>query len=57
MLGWIYRFLIGRFTGCKHQWEIIEKTNRVYTPTGAVVGKRYTMQCSHCGEIKFKESY
>lgn len=57
MLGWLYRVIVGKFKGCDHQWEVIGRTNRYSTSTGNCVGVRYALQCKHCGNIKFEQSY
>jgi hypothetical protein len=54
MIGFIWRILIGRFTSCRHQWEIIEQNrlNIINHTTGARREKtEFILRCSHCGDL------
>ncbi len=45
------------FGGCQHKWVIIEYGTLTVTSDifGRSEGKRYTLQCEHCGIIKKKD--
>jgi hypothetical protein len=50
MIGWLYRFLIGRFSQCDHKWETIDTVH--VTDTGQdTAWYRYILKCEKCGEI------
>lgn len=46
MLGLIYRFLIGSFHICHHDFEIID------TYTDSYGYKIFTSKCKNCGKLK-----
>lgn len=66
MLGWLWRLIVGRFRSCHHRWSVLDKNELKLPRTEAavgwysgpesgrwrVVGRIYTMQCAHCGNIK-----
>ncbi len=55
MLGFLYRFFIGSFFICKHNWkttciiDIVDENNYV-------IRHKYILKCEHCGDIKTKRS-
>lgn len=54
MLGFLYRFFIGIFHGCQHNWEIHTKGNIVYCKNDKVVGIQFILKCKKCGDLKRK---
>jgi uncharacterized protein CbrC (UPF0167 family) len=54
MLELLYRIFVGH----NHTWQIICTTD-IYAKDNDTMprGKRYTLQCIHCGEIKIKKDY
>lgn len=46
------------FYGHTHQWEIIknQKIHSRYNGELVYIKDEYTLQCKHCGNIKFKEN-
>ena len=48
-----------RVVSCAHKWKIINTSNILYYDDGRkkIIGYIFTMQCSHCGEIKSKKEY
>lgn len=56
MLGWLYRFVIGRFCYCEHRWKTIDQ-NEVYDGGIRPIGSKYTLQCDKCGDIKYRNNF
>ena len=54
MLGWLYRLIIGRFSNCDHEWEII-KTYKIADTKGRHRTDRHLLSCKKCGELKHYE--
>ena len=51
-------YIVARILGCRHKWRIIQ-TTQIYDPSQGMevpVGTRFTMQCSKCGNLKFKRA-
>lgn len=53
MLGFLYRLLVGRFTECKHEWEIIDINN--YGRNNKIKGFLYALQCKKCGDVESRD--
>lgn len=51
MIGLLYRLIIGRFTSCKHEWEIVDQFEVIHIKHKVGLGKHYDLQCKHCGEL------
>lgn len=50
MIGLLYRWLIGSFHTCQHEYEIIDTCEDPYGY------KIYTSQCKKCGNLKSYKS-
>ena len=50
MIGWLWRVVFGRFTSCKHEFEIYQSGN--YKSSGKVIGVVYHLRCTKCGDMK-----
>jgi hypothetical protein len=48
-------FIIARMLGCRHKWQVIKETVIVEYNDSTPVGTRFTLQCSRCGDLKFKQ--
>jgi hypothetical protein len=51
MIGWLYRLIVGRFTDCRHEWEIHQTITGKYRVVGgeALI---HSLRCKKCGEMK-----
>ena len=59
MIAWLYKIIVGNFTQCSHKWEIINDTPCEWRDENTGSSKnwhKYTLQCEHCGDIKFVDS-
>lgn len=56
MVGWLYRFIVGRFEHPDDKWEIIHTATLIDGDfgTGLPVGVSYTMRNRRNGKIKIK---
>jgi hypothetical protein len=46
----ITRIFLWLFSACKHEWETEEIRN--LTEGGTIVGQRYYLRCTKCGNVK-----
>ena len=54
MIGWLYRLIVGRFSHCLHEYEIIKQKDMVADGC-KVVGLLIISRCKKCGDIKVDE--
>ncbi len=60
MLGWLWRFFIGRFKPipvvppCQHHWKIIS-SGKVSDTHDRQLGEIYVVQCEKCGELEDRD--
>lgn len=55
MLGWLYRFVVGRFDfppRHQHEWETLESASITRVGTEQVVGFTKHLRCKTCGDWK-----
>ena len=50
MLGWLYRWLIGSFHMCEHNWETMNSAVKVVNGDGKQMYSRVHLRCTKCGE-------
>ncbi len=54
MIGWLYRWLIGRFHMCEHNWETMKHID-VVNDYNVTVYSRIQLRCTKCGEWTYRD--